>query len=518
MISPTAPRVAVVGAGPRAAFALERLATLSVRHGVSPPHVDVIAPGSDLGPGQVYAPDQPHWLRLNVPSSAVHAWRGGADPADRDGGPSLDEWRERREPGSTADQFPARALVGHYLAEVGHLVRSRVPGRRLTGRVTSMCRGTGVWELRGDAARQYDELLLAPGHADDWSGALRNRWESPVPLAPDVFPVARLRTSVPDRDGVVVVRGAALTAIDALLALTRGRSHAPRVVLASRTGRLMTPKPEPRVLAAIPGWDPFLATASRRLSDLDVPVDRVLLDTARALYDVSRRSHHTASRPRAIEAAVESLTAPVSRANHAAWLREQLAIASGEAAPDGSWALGQAWRGLYPALVARQERLAGTDQPPLGWSAYPCWAPGLERLAFGPPPVNARYLLEMLETGQVEVRTTSSVADLAHERRAVAVVDAVLAPPGLRDTADPLLRQLLASGAVSVHARSRGMRITPSAQCLGADGTATPGLSAVGRVTEDVVLGNDTLVRTHHGHLDRWARRVLGLPEGSRRG
>ncbi len=518
MSSLPAPRVAVVGAGPRAAYALERLATLSARHHVCPPEVDVIAPGSDLGPGQVYAPDQPDWLRLNVPSAAVNAWHGGSDPADTAGGPSLDDWREQRAPGSSADQFPARALVGHYLAETGQLVRTRVPGRRLIGRVTSMCRRPDAWELRGDETHTYDEVLLAPGHADDWSGALRHRWESAVPLVPEVFPVAELRKTVPDRDGVVVVRGAALTAIDALLALTLERSHAPRVVLASRTGRLMTPKPEPQVLAAIPEWGPLVADGGRLLADLDVPVDRVLLDTARALYDVSRRRHHAPSRPRAIEDAVESLTTPVGTENHAAWLREQLAIAVGEAAPDGSWALGQAWRGLYPALVARQERIAGTDQPTLGWSAYCCWAPGLERLAFGPPPVNARYLLGMLETGQVEVRAASTVADLAREQRAVAVVDAVLAPPGLRDTADPLLRELLTARAVSVHPRSRGLRITPSAQCLGADGTATPGLSAVGRVTEDVVLGNDTLVRTHHGHLDRWARRVLGLSEESRRG
>lgn len=227
MSSLPAPRVAVVGAGPRAAYALERLATLSARHHVCPPEVDVIAPGSDLGPGQVYAPDQPDWLRLNVPSAAVNAWHGGSDPADTAGGPSLDDWREQRAPGSSADQFPARALVGHYLAETGQLVRTRVPGRRLIGRVTSMCRRPDAWELRGDETHTYDEVLLAPGHADDWSGALRHRWESAVPLVPEVFPVTELRKTVPDRDGVVVVRGAALTAIDALLALTLERSHAP---------------------------------------------------------------------------------------------------------------------------------------------------------------------------------------------------------------------------------------------------------------------------------------------------
>lgn len=516
MIAPPAARVAVVGAGPRAAFALERLATLSVRHGVRPPQVDVIAPGSDLGPGPVYATDQPDWLRLNVPSSAVHAWRGGRDRVDAVGGPSLDEWREQRQRGSTADQFPARALVGHYLSEVGNQARSCVPGRRLTGHVTALRRSGTAWDMPSHAAHTYDEVLLASGHATDWSGALQHRWASSVPLVPGVFPVAELRNRVADREGVVVVRGAALTAIDAVLSLTLERSHRLRLVLTSRTGRLMTPKPEPRVLAAIAEWGPLIAEGSGLLDDLGVPVEQVLRDTARALYGASRRQHHSPVRPRAIEDAVASLTTPAGTMDHAAWLREQLAISAGEAAPDGSWTLGQAWRGLYPALVARQSRLAETAQSTLSWSAFPRWAAGLERLAFGPPPVNARYLLEMLETGRVEIRSASGVSDLAREHDAVAVVDAVLAPPGLRDTADPLLRQLLASGAISVHPRSRGMRVTPSAQCRGADGSATPGLSAVGRVTEDVVLGNDTLVRTHHAHLDRWAHRVLGLsPESS---
>jgi hypothetical protein len=37
----------------------------------------------------------------------------------------------------------------------------------------------------------------------------------------------------------------------------------------------------------------------------------------------------------------------------------------------------------------------------------------------------------------------------------------------------------------------------------------TPGLAAIGRPTEDSVIGNDTLSRTLHPLADRWARRVL---------
>ena len=168
--------------------------------------------------------------------------------------------------------------MGHYLAEFGQPVRGRVPGQRLTGRVTSMCRTRDAWELCSPETRSYDEVLLASGHASDWPGALRHGWASPLPLVPGVFPVAELRDSVPDRDGVVVVRGAALTALDAVLALTQERTHPSRVVLASRTGRLMTPKPEPHVLAAVPELDSLLEEGGRLLSDLDTPVEGVLRD------------------------------------------------------------------------------------------------------------------------------------------------------------------------------------------------------------------------------------------------
>ena len=46
-------------------------------------------------------------------------------------------------------------------------------------------------------------------------------------------------------------------------------------------------------------------------------------------------------------------------------------------------------------------------------------------------------------------------------------------------------------------------------RCRGADGAVTPGLSAIGRPTEDSVIGNDTLSRTLHPQAERWARGVV---------
>ena len=55
------------------------------------------------------------------------------------------------------------------------------------------------------------------------------------------------------------------------------------------------------------------------------------------------------------------------------------------------------------------------------------------------------------------------------------------------------------------------MAVAPDACCLASDGTRIRGLSALGRPTEDVVIGNDTLSRSLHSAADLWAERVARL-------
>ena len=72
-----------------------------------------------------------------------------------------------------------------------------------------------------------------------------------------------------------------------------------------------------------------------------------------------------------------------------------------------------------------------------------------------------------------------------------------------------LLAQLVADGHARIPAGRRGLEITPNGSCRGAGGAITPGLAALGRPTEDSVIGNDTLARGQHPQADRWARRVV---------
>ncbi len=71
-----------------------------------------------------------------------------------------------------------------------------------------------------------------------------------------------------------------------------------------------------------------------------------------------------------------------------------------------------------------------------------------------------------------------------------------------------LLAGLVADGHARIAPGRRGLDVAGDGSCRARDGAISAGLAAVGRPTEDSVIGNDTLARGLHPHADRWARRV----------
>lgn len=497
--------IAVIGDGPRALWGLERLAAHLERPDTIRPANLVVFGAHTLGPGRVYDTSQPHFLRLNVPSASVDAW-----PFDDHHGLSFDLWREQRQPGLSGDQFPGRALVGAYLEEQGTLVLARL--RNSLGDEAVEVRPTIVERIRPaepgpgwilDSSDSFDEVLIAVGHEASWPGALVNDWgPHDPPLHPSVFPIADLVARPELKPGAtVLIRGAALTAIDAVLALSVGRGFQPadndlNIVLASRTARLMAPKTDPIVLKA------YLET----VGDLRVPAQKIATGepVLEVLRDVAVRFLRDAPHVRRdLESVSPRSLAP---GNPVAELKERIDMARGLCEPDAWWALGQAWRVLYPDLVARQSATPA-DVAPLGWPEYREWSTVLERLAFGPPLVNADLLLQGLSSGKVQVMS-GSIRDMCPG--ADLVVDAVLPPPGIADLLPrSLLGRLRDDGVLTRSATGRGAQVGPDARVLDKDGRAVPGLALIGRATEDHLIGNDTLIRTLHPQVDAWARSVL---------
>ncbi|WP_109472486.1 FAD/NAD(P)-binding protein [Ornithinimicrobium cavernae] len=530
------PRIAVVGSGPRALWALERLLE-HLRSGNARvrPVIEVFGPGP-LGAGPNYHPDQPEFLRLNLPVDRVDVWSLSGHR-----GPSMADWRGTPTEAGELAVYPSRARTGRYLAEqaadvVAQLDRLGVPvrhHRQLVERVTGPYaegsatpstagvrggRGGGWWV---DDVGPVDEVLLATGHPVDWPGALRHTWSAGLPpLHPVTFPVQDLvaREELVPGAGVLV-RGAGLTGIDAALALTTGRGQTVagcdlRIVLVSRSGRMMVPKSPADLVRATHAR----AGDPARFVDQAVGLVRagrgaelpgVLHDLAAHLL-VGATGSQTGEARRQVEHVVEDLHSGDEPAEPVVQLRSAVAVARGDVPPDGTWALGQAWRVLQGDLARAQQEL-DPDGPPLGWPDYAMWGPELERLGYGPSLMHAEFLVAAMEAGVVQVRR-GDTAQLARELRPDLVVDAVLPPPGVRDLPDGHVLRHLVDDGVLVPARGhRGARVGCAAEVLDPAGSPVPGLSLVGRAAEGAVLAADTLLRDMHPAVDLWAQRVLGV-------
>jgi uncharacterized NAD(P)/FAD-binding protein YdhS len=488
--------------------------------------VDLYEPHPAAGAGPVYDPAQPRYLRMNFAADQLDMWWPETRAVPRNRRLPFTAWNAAR--GGDGDAYPPRADAGRYLCDgFEQLLRSLPPNIavRLHRTAVRTVRPRGhSWDVATDASvRGYDEVLVAVGHQDSSPTALAADWARAAPLVPAVFPVDRtLSCEIVAPGATVAMRGFALTFIDAALALTEGRGgsfeqlddparlrYVPgpddvgTILPFTRSGLPMLAKPASAILERTPALALSAAYGRARIAALEPPVrlDEEFL-------------------PILAETAYESLIAVAGETadddpDPATAIARSLAVGAGLLPPGRSWSLGHAWRSLYPAIV---ERLGGDGLVGGDWPAFRRLAAEMERLAFGPPPVNAAKLLALIDAGRVDLTHLRGghLADAhghtllrsaAGERRIDCAVDAVLPPPGAAGHGG-LLADLLAEGHARIPPGRRGLEITDDASCRARDGSVSHGLAAIGRPTEDWVIGNDSLSRSLHPHPDRWARRV----------
>lgn len=538
--TPASPlRIAIVGCGPKGLFCLQQLATqLKCVATRNPLSVTIFEPADFPGAGVVYDPRQPHYLRMNF--SAEHI---SVEPnAGRL--PTLLQWLQFHHPDlARAGQFAPRALVGKYLhdcyLETAKHLREHAHLTRVKEQVVDLLETGSGWRVvtdRRSSVREFDEVLLAVGH-EGWRTSEADERQAGTFDIPRVYPTdTQLSSATAPAGSHIALRGIGLTAIDAILALTEGRggtfrqtNHAfayerqdtePAAIYPySRSGRPMLAKPNPLKMS---------------LPDLEGTWQRYTADLAK-LGARDRPLQFREGIWPVIESAAESALRAAGGSGAAAWLRARLhhypgagefrneiassvEVATGKSRPDAAWAVGEAWRRLYPTLV---ELVSHDGLTVDSWPHFRASAAEMERIAFGPPVESCRKLISIIDSGLVNLRflqgAVATCDSGARElrtidgRRAVSIdchINAVLPGPAASDPRGPL-NTLTQRGNLVPHASGCGYRIDRSGRPITEEGRPLCGVSLVGRPTEGAVLGNDTLNPRLHDGPSCWASNIV---------
>ncbi len=309
-------RVAIVGAGPKGTYALERLiAELAQPAHRAQVHIDVIERSGMPGSGPVYDPAQPGYLLANVPAGSINAWATatpGYAPVRVAVPQTLCGWSGRQLPLSTADAVP-RAVVGRYLQAAFAQVLDSVPSGVTVAvhhaevedvgpgpRRAVMVRGSeGTRTLDGP----HDHVLLATGHPTLEPSPEQAAWrrvaanDDGAVHVPHAYPVDEMLAKLPRGQPVGVV-GLGLTFTDVALACSEGRGgrfrrragrtggldyepsgHEPVLVPLSRSGLPMLPRPLDRSDDAplVHCTPAALAAVRARAPDAKVDIDADLM-------------------------------------------------------------------------------------------------------------------------------------------------------------------------------------------------------------------------------------------------
>ncbi|MBM7824835.1 diaminopimelate decarboxylase [Arcanobacterium pluranimalium] len=535
--------IAIVGAGPRGTAALSAIAA-KVTQPVTV-HLFGVFNGDGVsvaGQGTPFDVTQPEYSRFNARTAIVDQFgpyranrvpvsdaNPSNDPAEfhkklEDSvaslhtAPDFDTWAKKKYPQYVND-FPPRKVIGEYLVYCYEYVKKALPKNiELVehGWASKVSGVPGSWRVTtGKQTFTVDELLLTVGHSlnppkpvslEDFGGKTR----AYIPFA---YPLSILDDI--DADAVVAVRGAGLTFIDVALALTEGRGgkfsedgsqyvsskkQVKKILPLGLEGIFLDIKPNIDVVRDLIGKRTLDAT-NKKIRESESLSE--ILDLIRGLtLDVLKKLDYPY--PEAIFDGVVAGSAP-SEGNSRGTLADSIA------AYDGKRKLGAkaVFAGVFLLLAdAILDVLPGKEWPNDEWETFRRWNSLVDIYGFGPPPINARKILTLIDAGVIDTSWLDKSVDALELPESVdVVVDGVLAPGGYWPGAFPELAEIEDYLLVWNEDRN-GIRIGEDASVLDSDLKPVNGLAAFGRITEEWELGMDTLNSSLHGQLPLWAERI----------
>jgi len=232
-------KVAIIGAGPKGMYGLERLlAQADKNNSREPLEIHLFNHDEHFGSGNNYRIDQPEYLLINYSIGNINMWIDEAPLTSAASALSLLDWINLYSDTTALAKetdYASRALVGLYLQfGLTEILRSKPANcvvQLIVGHVTDMMEIDGRYKLSlegGFLDHSYDHVLLATGHSNKFEtveeAAYRNLAHNnpQAYFIPHVYPVQKKIVPLPDNIPVAI-KGIGLTFIDATLALTEGK-------------------------------------------------------------------------------------------------------------------------------------------------------------------------------------------------------------------------------------------------------------------------------------------------------
>ncbi|QEG23859.1 FAD/NAD(P)-binding protein [Mariniblastus fucicola] len=536
-------RIGIVGCGPRGLYCLQSLADELVNSEVSQPvEVLIFEPADFPGAGNVYTPNQPAYLKMNFAAKHIDAWSRG-ESHDQERVPLVQWLNTQGESPAGPDDFVPRRDVGRYLHDCFQRVISKLRSvaeiKFHRDCVDSIEPEDRHWIL-GAGGKTYvlDQVVITVGHGGEPESA-ESSGESTNSIP--VFPVNQnLNARTVQPNSRVAIRGFGLTSIDAVLAMTEGRGgqfkrgeagweyersgDEPAVIMPyTRSGRPMLSKPDETIFVQPVQLEEIWARGRAAIDVTARPVtaSAMVHQVWQSVTEAASSAVNFCSGRNSISASSVKgwfdhwCRQPMQPYGTLAAMQQSYAVSTGQIMPDIAWALGAAWRNLYPAIarcVSHEGLLAEA------WPVFNTIGIEMERIAFGPPAENQGKMLALVRAGILDLNfITASMQCAAKSKPALVAgenrieidhhVNAVLPSP-LENCSNGPVAKLLSDRIVQRIESGGGIHVDRNGNAIH-DGTVVEGLAIFGRITEGCVLGNDTLSRKLHRHPDRWAKSIV---------
>ncbi len=538
-------QIVIVGGGPRGLYCLESLIRAFSRYPVSRNvNVHIFDPSPHPGAGNVYALDQPEYLRMNFPNGRIDAWIDRhSSEVDR---PTLLQWLSEHVPHlANAEGFCPRPIVGRYLHDCFRRVLDMTPEgvavKVHRAKVTEVVKVGSRWKISTEKDFTLaDDLILTLGHEGWRSSNTLNKQPDPRVIE-RVFPVdSQLSLDRIPPKSSIAVKGFGLTWIDAALALTEGRGgrfyenngrwnywysgkEPTKIFPFSRSGRPILAKSTDSRMTLPDCLDDVWDSGQSAISELESTGngakaveelwDTITSTAVQAFQAVTPRRSTASVRTQLSQWFTWWSTTTFTSTQAYDAMKRSRDIGLGLKRPNEAWIWGETWRRIYPALVSWVSRGGITDEQ---WHEFKPITNEMERLAFGPPPENMSRMLALIDARVVDLRFIGGAklsccpakigligADDCRQD-VDAVINAVIPSPW-QFSRKGLIAKLLDSHVLTWSNRSIGMPIDEHGSPLE---NPCDNLAVFGRVTEGSVLGNDTLSRKLHPQIENWATKT----------